>query len=175
MTCEKLLLVGLGNPGRLRNRHNAGHRVIDCINHYLTANSIVDGIEVIARNTDVFMNVSGAFVKKLRRKHPSAQLWVLHDDLEVACASVKWKYGGSAGGHNGLRDITQVCGAEYGRVRIGVGRPDDRAEVRDFVLQDHTPAEREKLDAKEDALAQFMAANLRALVDCDLDALRLFK
>ena len=170
-----LFIVGLGNPGRTNNPHNAGHRVIDHMLRILHPDDYftVDDIKVRVHKTDVLMNVSGACIKKLIANKPLGGLWVVHDDLEVKLGAVKWKYGGSAAGHNGLRSINSTCGMDYGRIRVGVGRPaDSRIPISHFVTTDHAPDELAIINATEEKLARFVIDNITMLHSKDLANLR---
>lgn len=167
-----LFVVGLGNPGRTNNRHNVGHRVIDCMLRILRPNDhfFADNIEVRAHKTDVLMNVSGPCVKKVLKG--SDKLWVVHDDLEVPLGMVKWKYGGSASGHNGLRSINATCGVDYGRIRVGIGRPPEGVPVSQFVTTDHAPDELALISSTEERLARFVIDNIPIMHAADLPSLR---
>ena len=146
-----LLLVGLGNPtpNSQNNRHNIGFKVVDAINQkfglskqkpkfkgLLTTGNIGDKkIYVIKPLT--FMNSSGICIRELLEyfKIESENVIVFHDDLDVEFGKIKTKFGGSSAGHNGIASIDKFIGKDYSRVRIGIGKPKDKMEVSDFVLQ----------------------------------------
>jgi PTH1 family peptidyl-tRNA hydrolase len=91
------------------------------------------------------MNVSGAPVAALLRfyKLSPARLIVLHDELDLPFDTLRLKFGGGHGGHNGIRDIIAAVGTgDFIRVRLGIGRPPGRQPAADFVLHDFTSAER---------------------------------
>lgn len=160
---SSLLIVGLGNPGRKyeNTRHNIGAYVL-----YYFAKSLgaefksmakVDGFvaqgEVEGRNVifllpTTYMNLSGGSVIKCMKYYTiSAQdLLVLSDDTYISFGKVRVKAGGSSGGHNGLKDIESCLGTnQYPRLRIGIGEKTTE-DLADFVLQDFTKAEMEKMD-----------------------------
>jgi len=116
-----------------------------------------------------YMNVSGRPVAALTAfyKVPPDRLVVIHDELDIPFGALRLKLGGGAGGHNGLRSITQALGTpDYYRVRFGIGRPPGRMDPAAFVLRDFTAAERKDLpflidrgaDATETLIAQGLAA-----------------
>jgi peptidyl-tRNA hydrolase, PTH1 family len=84
-----------------------------------------------------FMNRSGTPIAAMLSfyKIPTSQLIVVHDDLDLAATVVRLKFGGGHAGHNGLRDIAKVLGTtDFFRVRVGIGRPEDRRPAADYVL-----------------------------------------
>ncbi len=146
------LVVGLGNPGKQyrNNRHNVGFVVVDKIVDQFNLIQSKDKFEsvvftgeigehkVIAIKPNTFMNLSGkavaAFIKHY--KIPLSSLIVIHDDIDLVFGKVKTKFGGGAGGHNGLKSIDGLLGQNYTRLRIGVSHPGDKDMVSDFVLSD---------------------------------------
>ena len=146
-----LLFVGLGNPtpDSENNRHNVGFKIIDTINKkfnlskqkpkfkgLLTTGSI-EGEKVYAIKPLTFMNNSGICIRELLEyfKFDAEDVIVFHDDLDVEFGKIKAKFGGSSAGHNGIASIDKFIGKDYSRVRIGIGKPKDKMEVSDFVLQ----------------------------------------
>ena len=146
-----LLLVGLGNPGPkdVNNRHNIGFKIIDAVNTYfklskqkpkfkglLTTGNIGEH-KVYAIKPLTFMNNSGTAVKELIDyfKIDAKNVIVFHDDLDIDFGKIKAKFGGSSAGHHGIDSIDKFIGKDYSRVRIGIGKPKDKMEVSDFVLQ----------------------------------------
>jgi PTH1 family peptidyl-tRNA hydrolase len=113
-----------------------------------TGRTVVAGPKLVLAKPNTFMNVAGGPVAALLRfyKIEPARLIVLHDELDLPFDSVKLKFGGGHGGHNGLRDIISAIGTgDFTRVRIGIGRPPGRQAAADFVLHDFTGHEREVL------------------------------
>lgn len=177
MTLQKtILLVGLGNPGAeyASTRHNVGFMAIDNIAAYYNANrfsvkfksqySIVylDNYKIILQKPLTYMNNSGVAVAqtlsffKLSLDH----LIVIHDDIDLQNLQIKYKTGGGAGGHNGLKSIDQHCGNNYHRLRIGMGRPSDKNFVSNYVLSNFTKIE--ILDLTN--MLDLIAANLALLI-----------
>lgn len=93
------------------------------------------------------MNLSGNSVQAAAQfyKIPLERITVLHDELDLAFGTVRMKTGGGDAGHNGLKSITAALGADYTRVRIGIGHPGHRDLVSDYVLSPFSAAEREAL------------------------------
>ena len=152
-----LVFAGLGNPGarHARNRHNIGFMAVDAIAtahrfgpfrarfSALAAEGVVGGERVLLLAPQTYMNDSGRSVGEALRFHKLdlAALTVFHDELDLAPAKVRVKTGGGDAGHNGLRSIRAHVGADYRRVRLGIGHPGDKALVHNFVLSDFSKGE----------------------------------
>jgi PTH1 family peptidyl-tRNA hydrolase len=145
------LVVGLGNPGPdyARTRHNVGFLVADALARMLGAeftirkfaSELAEGRagqeRVWIMKPQTYMNHSGEAVGPALRfwKLGLEDLVVVHDDLELDPFRIQLKVGGGHGGHNGLKSVVaHAGGADYGRVRIGVGRPPPRVDPSDYVL-----------------------------------------
>jgi PTH1 family peptidyl-tRNA hydrolase len=167
------LVVGLGNPGKQyeRNRHNVGFMVVERLaqSHALPAfKEKFDGLwtkgEVVvggARHPvalllpHTFMNLSGDSVQPAAvfLKVDPGHVIVVHDELDLPWQNVRLKVGGGHAGHNGLRSIIQRLGTpDFGRVRVGIGRPPPgfQGDVADWVLSDFDAMERAELPAVVD-------------------------
>lgn len=163
------LIVGLGNPGSRyeQTRHNAGFWFADLLAQragarFATearfqgelARTVIVGTEVRLLKPATFMNLSGQSVGAVARffKLEPSQILVAHDELDLPPGTARLKLGGGHGGHNGLRDLIRHIGAEFWRLRIGIGHPGHRDEVTDFVLT-RAPVEEQTLigDALKDA------------------------
>ena len=156
-----ILLVGLGNPtpDSNDNRHNIGFKIIDAINQkfnlskqkpkfkgLLTTGNIANK-KVYAIKPLTFMNNSGICIRELIEyfKIDAENVIVFHDDLDVDFSKIKVKFGGSSAGHNGIESIDKFIGKDYSRVRIGIGKPEKKIEVSDFVLTNFTDDEKIEL------------------------------
>jgi peptidyl-tRNA hydrolase, PTH1 family len=164
-----LLVVGLGNPGPKyqANRHNIGFMAVDAIarRHGFgpfrsrfqgeIAEGVVDGVRVLVLKPMTFMNESGRSVAAAARffKIPVETIVVLHDELDLAGGKIRVKDGGGHAGHNGLRSLHAHLGAEYRRVRLGIGHPGDKNRVVGYVLEDFAKADAAWLDPLLDAVA----------------------
>ena len=95
-----------------------------------------------------YMNLSGGPVTALRDfyKVPTAHVVAVHDELDIDYGVLRLKIGGGDNGHNGLKSMTKAMGADYHRLRFGIGRPPGRMQVADFGLMDFSSAERKELD-----------------------------
>jgi len=141
------LIVGLGNPGEkyLNNRHNTGQLVVETLlKKFLPKDFIV-------KKSQVFMNESGTFVKKLVEQYhiKPSDLWVIHDDLDIPLGSYKIQKGKGPKLHNGINSIEREMGTdEFWRVRIGVDSRDSESRIsgEEYVLQDFTDEDKEILD-----------------------------
>jgi PTH1 family peptidyl-tRNA hydrolase len=158
------LIVGLGNPGAEyeRTRHNAGYWFVDEVlrrhggawrresrHQSELARAAVDGVELWLQKPLTFMNGSGAAVASVARFHriEPAEILVVHDEIDLPPGAARLKQGGGHGGHNGLRDVIAHLGADFWRLRLGVGHPGSKDEVIDYVLQRPRAAERSLIDA----------------------------
>jgi PTH1 family peptidyl-tRNA hydrolase len=92
------------------------------------------------------MNRSGLSAKQLMSffKFSPADVLIAHDELDIAPGALRLKFGGGHGGHNGLRDLHAQLGADYWRLRIGIGHPGDRNKVVDYVLS--RPTQNEEIE-----------------------------
>ena len=165
------LIAGLGNPGPeyAATRHNAGFWFVDEVagrlkvslaperSYFgLAARASVAGRPLWLLEPTTFMNLSGKSVAALARffKIEPAEILVVHDELDLLPGQVKLKLGGSHAGHNGLKDIHAQIGADYWRLRIGIGHPGVKAQVIDYVLKKPLADQRVEIQkAIEQALA----------------------
>ncbi|MFI9049165.1 aminoacyl-tRNA hydrolase [Streptomyces sp. NPDC053427] len=173
------LVVGLGNPGPeyAGHRHNVGFMVADLLAEraggrfkaHKARAQVMEGRfgapgagsrRVVVAKPMSFMNVSGGPTTALRDfyKVPVANIIAIHDELDIDYGALRLKLGGGDNGHNGLKSITKSLGAEYHRVRFGIGRPPGRMQVADFVLKDFSSAERKELDYFVDRAADAVEA-----------------
>ncbi len=152
------LFVGLGNPGPQyeNTRHNIGFKVIDKLVDDFGARDIsktsFQGLLYRSSNTlflkpTTFMNLSGKSVQPVKQffKVEQEDIIVIHDDIDLPFGAVRFKRGGGHGGHNGLKSLDAHIGKEYLRVRVGVGKPEYKSQVADYVLHDFTNTEQEDL------------------------------
>ncbi len=168
------LFVGLGNPGPdyEATRHNAGFWWVDALAAKLGTRLVSERAyqghlarvpgphgPVWLLQPMTFMNRSGFSVAPLARffKIEPAQVLVVHDELDVLPGQVKLKFGGSAAGHNGLKDIHGMIGtADYWRLRLGIGHPGVKSEVVNYVLKKPSADDR---DAIERAIERSLGAS----------------
>jgi PTH1 family peptidyl-tRNA hydrolase len=169
-------IIGLGNPGGAyaNHRHTIGFRIIDALaercgaswrerEHMLLAQIQVGACAILLIKPQTFMNNSGKVVPYLVKQgiKPETML-IIHDELELPFGQVKFKFAGSHKGHNGLKSIIAGCGSDFWRLRFGIGRPEDRAQVANYVLQNFAePKEEiEKLVAQAVSMIEQMLARI---------------
>jgi len=162
-TPADLLVVGLGNPGDeyARSRHNVGAAVIEQLaqRHGATLRpgkerARADEVRIGERRVALavpftYMNDSGEAVRPLVRRYgvTPEQLVVVHDELDLAVATLQVKSGGGLAGHNGLRSIVAHLHSDaFQRVRIGVGKPVSKEQGADHVLARFSKRERTEMD-----------------------------
>ena len=157
-----ILFVGLGNPtsDSQNNRHNIGFKIIDAINQRfslskqkpkfkgLLTTGNISNKKVYAIKPLTFMNNSGICIRELIEyfKIDAKDIFVFHDDIDVDFGKVKAKFGGSTAGHNGIASIDKFIGKDYSRVRIGIGKPDPKISVSEYVLNNFNEEEKEQLE-----------------------------
>jgi PTH1 family peptidyl-tRNA hydrolase len=155
------LWVGLGNPGPqyALNRHNVGFMQADVLADIHQFGPIqkkflgwlqegrIGGEKILLLKPATYMNESGRAVGEALRfyKLGTDALTVFHDELDLAPFKVKVKQGGGTAGHNGLRSIDQHLGADFRRVRIGIGHPGHKDRVTGWVLGNYAKAEMDPL------------------------------
>lgn len=159
-----MIVVGLGNPGPqyALTRHNLGFMVVEALAaraggvsfrakfHGEYADAGVGGKPATLLKPLTYMNDSGRSVQAALAffKLPPSELLVVHDELDLEFGDVRLKQGGGDAGHRGLKSITQALGtSEYGRLRMGIGKPNPgfQGSGRDFVLEGFRSSEKTEL------------------------------
>ena len=168
--------TGLGNPGPkyALHRHNVGFMALDVIADMYDFGPVqkkfqgwvqegrIGTQKILLLKPATFMNESGRAVGEAMRfyKLDLDALSVFHDELDLAPFKVKVKQGGGTAGHNGLRSIDQHLGADFRRIRIGIGHPGHKDRVSGYVLGNYAKAEQDPLAAMLGAIgaeAQWLA------------------
>lgn len=171
-----LLIVGLGNPGRefFNTRHNIGFIIADKFISSLGIKKLkarfgseycraaLEGKDLLIVKPLTFMNNSGYAVSRIinyyRKKIES--MIVIHDDMDIDFENIRFKRGGTSGGHNGLESIIKSIKTDkFDRLRFGVGRPPSGKDPAEYVLSAFKKNEEKKLDF---------------LVESSVDALRAY-
>jgi len=146
------IIAGLGNPGdkHAQTLHNAGFWFVDALAAKYGGNFRYEkkfdadycriqlhGENVWLVKPQSFMNLSGGPIRAVLdyyRLH-TEHLLVAHDEIDLPPGTVRLKKGGGHGGHNGIRDVIRHCGADFMRLRLGVGHPGEKSEVTGYVLK----------------------------------------
>lgn len=155
------VIVGLGNPGKkyAETRHNVGFEVIDYLAYRnnievkkikhkaLIGEGIIEGQKAILVKPQTFMNLSGQSVMEICNyyKVDLSKLIVIYDDIDIDFAKIRIRKKGSAGTHNGMRNIIYLLQQdEFPRVRIGIGRP-EKGDLVNFVVGRFSEKEKEDI------------------------------
>ena len=176
-----ILFVGLGNPtlDSQNNRHNIGFKIIDAINQNfglskqkpkfkgLLTTGNISNKKVYAIKPLTFMNSSGICIRELIEyfKIDAEDVIVFHDDVDIDFGNIKAKFGGSSAGHNGIASIDKFIGKDYSRVRIGIGKPDPKISVSDYVLNNFNEEEEKHLEK----ITKNIIDSISILIDKKLD------
>ncbi len=150
------LIVGLGNPTDKykNNRHNIGFMVIDKLVSDLEATNITKSAfkgelykskNLLFLKPLTYMNLSGESVGAVFSYYKPDQIIVIHDELDIDFGKIRFKNGGSSGGHNGLKSIDLHIGKDYDRIRVGISKPIFKDEVTGHVLGDFSKDQQECL------------------------------
>lgn len=172
---EEIVLVGLGNPGEKYEgtRHNVGFEVLKKLAQRLGAqwhydrrcNAYVAKVKALGAVwhllcPQTFMNLSGqALASYLSFLHiPKERVVVVTDDVNIPFNTLRMRKEGSAGGHNGLKDIERIVGRQYTRLRVGVGSPKESiTPLEDYVLGHFTLEEQRELPSLIERAAECLS------------------
>nr|WP_218056624.1 aminoacyl-tRNA hydrolase [Gilliamella apicola] len=193
MTTIKLI-VGLANPGNeyAATRHNAGAWFVDLLaerNNQPLKNEPkffgyssrinLSGHDVRLLVPTTFMNLSGKAVQAMATFYQirPEEILVAHDELDLTPGIAKLKFGGSHGGHNGLKDIASKLGnnLNFYRLRIGIGHPGDKNKVVGYVLNKPSKSEQELIDKAIDESISCTDILLSQGIDAAMNRLHAFK
>lgn len=178
------IIVGLGNPGRKYDgsRHNIGFDVIDAlVDRYhiggperfgksMIGKGRIGDRKVILVKPLTYMNLSGEAVQEIIHYYkvdPAEDLVVISDDIDLPAGTLRIRKKGSAGGHNGLKNIVQHLGTEaFTRIRVGVGaKPDAGYDLADYVLGHFTGEEKKQMEEAAEKAAEAVACMVTDGVD----------
>lgn len=143
------VIIGLGNPGNSykNTRHNIGFRIVDSVaqeyngtwrkrDNMEISEISINNHKILLIKPQTFMNSSGQVLPYLKKQGINSQeILVVHDELEMPFGKMSLKFGGSAKGHNGLKSIISQIGSDFWRLRFGIGRPENKEDVPNYVLQ----------------------------------------
>lgn len=171
------IIVGLGNPTReyAGTRHNVGFSVIynisDAYNipvetkkhKALIGKGVIEGEKVVLAMPQTYMNLSGESVRELMDfyKCDLSDLIVIYDDISLDVGKLRIRSKGSAGGHNGIKNIIAHLGTqEFTRIKIGVGEKPAKMDLADYVLghfsKEEQPVIRESADRTREAVCEII-------------------
>ncbi|GAA0253785.1 aminoacyl-tRNA hydrolase [Faecalicatena contorta] len=158
------IIAGLGNPDRQYEgtRHNVGFEVIDTIaskyniavdtkkHRAFIGKGVIGGQKVILAKPQTYMNLSGESIISLVEYYKideEQELIVIYDDVSLGVGKLRIRAKGSAGGHNGIKNIIAHLGSEvFPRIKIGVGEKPPKYDLADYVLGHFTKAEHELME-----------------------------
>ncbi len=158
------IIVGLGNPTReyAGTRHNVGYEVVsiladrfdiatDFIKHKaVCGKGVIEGNKVMLAMPQTYMNLSGESVRELVDYYKidvSSELIIVYDDVDLDPGRIRVRKSGSAGGHNGMKNIISCLGTdEFERVRVGIGEKPKGYDLADYVLGHFSKDEQDKMD-----------------------------
>lgn len=157
------LIAGLGNPSRTYEgtRHNIGFTMIDAIGNKfgidvttkkhkaLVGRGMIDGMRVILAKPQTYMNLSGESIREITDfyKIEPENIIIIYDDISLDVGQLRIRKKGSAGGHNGVKNIIAHLGTqEFPRIKVGIGNKPEGWGLADYVLSKYTKAEQEALE-----------------------------
>ena len=166
------LIVGLGNPTKQyeKTRHNIGFDVIDALadkynisvtekkHKALCGSGAIEGQKVMLAKPQTFMNLSGESVVELLNYYkmdPESEMIVIYDDISLAPGNIRIRKKGSAGGHNGIKNIIALTGTQnFLRIKVGVGEKPKGWDLADYVLGRFSTEDRKYVEeAIKDAIS----------------------
>ena len=174
------LIVGLGNPTKQydKTRHNIGFDVMDALaekynisinekkHKALCGKGVIDGVKVILAKPQTYMNLSGESVAELINYYkidPETEMIVIFDDISLEPGNIRIRKKGSAGGHNGIKNIIAMTGTQnFMRIKVGVGEKPKDWDLADYVLGRFDADDRAKV---EEAIGHAMDAAVLMMQD----------
>ncbi len=165
------LIVGLGNPTKnySHTRHNVGFDMLDAVadacrvsvdtrkHKALIGKGVIGGQKVILAKPQTYMNLSGESVREIRDfyKIEPEHILIIYDDISLDVGQLRIRAKGSAGGHNGIKNIIAHLGTtEFPRIKVGIGGKPEGWDLADYVLSRYSAAEREALREAAGQVAQ---------------------
>lgn len=178
------LVVGLGNPGPEyeATRHNIGFDLVDRLvreralkwekEHKFRAKVATGRDGIVFAKPLTYMNLSGNAVSRLMRPNRLApdRVLVVYDDTALAPGALRFRAGGSAGGHNGIKSIIESLGTDaFPRLRLGIGPAQAGEELADYVLSPFRPEERTEMEKVLEIAAEGVNCALSAGLDAAMN------
>ena len=177
------VIAGLGNPGSKyeKTRHNAGFQVIDRLaekyhidmkmkrHRAVCGTGLIEGVRVLLVKPQTFMNLSGESILEAVRfsgADPQSEFLVIYDDVSLPPGQLRIRKKGSAGGHNGMKNIILHLGTqEFARVRVGVGEKPAGYDLADYVLGHFSKEEEKQMEEAFERAADAVAVILKEGTD----------
>ncbi|MGN1165031.1 MAG: aminoacyl-tRNA hydrolase [Lachnospiraceae bacterium] len=181
------IIVGLGNPTLQYEgtRHNVGFDVIDALadkynisvetrkSRAFIGKGIIEGQKVILAKPQTYMNLSGESVRSLvdyYKIDEEQELLVIYDDISLGVGQLRIRKKGSAGGHNGIKNIiSHLDTTVFARIKIGVGEKPKKYDLADYVLSRFSKAEREEMEKGYEKAVNAVAMILRGEIDAAMN------
>ena len=165
------LIAGLGNPDKKyeKTRHNIGFDTVDALaekynisitekkHKALCGSGVIEGVKVILAKPQTYMNLSGESIAEIvnfYKLDPESEMLIIFDDISLAPGNIRVRKKGSAGGHNGIKNIIAMTGTQnFMRIKVGVGEKPAGWDLADHVLGHFDAADRKLVEsAMEDAM-----------------------
>ncbi|WP_178040588.1 aminoacyl-tRNA hydrolase [Frisingicoccus sp.] len=176
------LIAGLGNPSKTYEgtRHNVGFSMIDVIGNKfdidvttkkhkaLVGRGVIDGMRVILAKPQTYMNLSGESIREIADfyKIEPENIIIIYDDISLDVGQLRIRKKGSAGGHNGVKNIIAHLGTqEFPRIKVGIGNKPEGWDLADYVLSRYSKAEQEALEEA----AEGVVGALKLMLADDID------
>lgn len=176
------LIAGLGNPSKIYEgtRHNVGFTMIDVIgskfdidvttrkHKALVGRGVIDGMRVILAKPQTYMNLSGESIREIADfyKIEPENIIIIYDDISLDVGQLRIRKKGSAGGHNGVKNIIAHLGTqEFPRIKVGIGNKPEGWDLADYVLSRYSKAEQEALEEA----AEGVVGALKLMLADDID------
>lgn len=177
------LMVGLGNPTKQyeKTRHNIGFDVMDALadkynisiseNKYkaLCGKGVIEGMKVVLAKPQTYMNLSGESVAELVNYYkldPESELIVVFDDISLEPGNIRIRKKGSAGGHNGIKNIIANLGSSvFPRIKVGVGEKPKGYDLADYVLGKFSKEDRVLMEEGYDLACEASALIMQGAID----------
>ena len=179
---DMYVIIGLGNPGNQysQTKHNVGFRVIDRLadrynidvskfkHKALVGDGMISGKKVMLVKPQTYMNLSGESVKEIMSfyKVPIENMIVVYDDTSLALSLIRIREKGSAGGHNGIKNIISHMGSDvFNRVKVGIGEKPNGWDLADYGLakfsEDEEPLILSGIDKAAQAVELFISQGIK--------------
>ena len=183
MENDMFLIVGLGNPGKQyeHTRHNIGFDVMDALaekynisisekkHKALCGKGVINGVKVVLAKPQTYMNLSGESVAELvnyYKMDPEEEMIVIYDDISLAPGNLRIRKKGSAGGHNGIKNIIANLGTSvFPRIKVGVGEKPKGYDLADYVLGKFSKEDRVLMEEGYDLACEASALIMQGAID----------